>query len=60
MAQGIAIAPSRTHPASEATLPSLLGRLGDQAAELVDTKIDLLKIEVKEESTLICEAAQLS
>jgi uncharacterized membrane protein YqjE len=53
MTQGMAIAPSRTHPASEPddlpTLPTLIGRLGDQVSELVDTKIDLLKIEVKEE-----------
>jgi hypothetical protein len=53
MTQGMAIAPSRTHPASDpdnlATLPTLLGRLGDQVSELVDTKIDLLKIEVKED-----------
>jgi len=31
-------------------LPALLGRLGDQVTTLVDTKIDLLKVEVKEEA----------
>jgi len=31
-------------------LPVLLGRLGDQVTELVDTKIGLLKVEVKEEA----------
>jgi uncharacterized membrane protein YqjE len=32
-------------------LPALLGRLGDQVSTLVDTKIDLLKVEVKEEAS---------
>jgi uncharacterized membrane protein YqjE len=34
------------------SLPALLGRLGDQVTELVDTKIGLLKVEVKEEANI--------
>ena len=53
MAQSIAVAPARTHGESELeNLPALLGRLGDQVTELVDTKIDLLKVEVKEEANI--------
>ena len=53
MAQAIAVSPARTHTEGELeNLPALLGRLGDQVTELVDTKIDLLKVEVKEEANL--------
>src|SRR6266436_612546 len=31
-------------------LPVLLGRLGDEVMQLVDTKLNLLKVEVKEEA----------
>ena len=51
MAQAIAVAPARTNAESDLeNLPALLGRLGDQVTELVDTKISLLKVEVKEEA----------
>ena len=51
MAQAMAVAPARTPAENELeNLPSLLGRLGDQVTELVDTKIGLLKVEVKEEA----------
>lgn len=51
MAQATALAPARAHADTELeNLPGLLGRLGEQVGELVDTKIDLLKVEVKEEA----------
>jgi uncharacterized membrane protein YqjE len=53
MATSMAAAPARD-PASLAdteNLPHLISRLGDDVMALVDTKISLLKVEVKEEAT---------
>ena len=37
-------------PADTETLPSLVGRLGDDVMQLLDTKLNLLKLEIKEEA----------
>lgn len=51
MAQSMATAPARPNAEGDrGDLPALLGRLGDQVADLVDTKISLLKVEIKEEA----------
>jgi len=34
-------------------LPTLIGRLGDDVMQLVDTKINLLKVELKEEANTV-------
>lgn len=36
-------------PSDEETLPSLFGRLGDDLSRLVDLRLSLLKVEVKED-----------
>jgi len=36
---------------SDESLPSLVGRLGDDVMQLFDTKLSLLKVELKEEAT---------
>ncbi|MEP6569450.1 MAG: phage holin family protein [Acidobacteriota bacterium] len=36
---------------SDETLPSLFGRLGDDVMQLFDTKISLLRVEIKEEAS---------
>jgi uncharacterized membrane protein YqjE len=53
MTRGTAAAPARTaQPESDLeNLPVLIGRLGDEVMQLVDTKINLLKVEVKEEAS---------
>jgi uncharacterized membrane protein YqjE len=51
VAQAAAAATASPHSENSLeNLPALLGRLGDQVSTLVDTKIDLLKVEVKEEA----------
>jgi uncharacterized membrane protein YqjE len=49
-----AIAPTTTATAvstkNEESLPSLFGRLGDDVMQLFDTKMSLLKVELKEEA----------
>lgn len=46
-----AAAPSHTTPQTDLeSLPSLFGRLGDDVMKLLDTKLTLLKVEVKEEA----------
>jgi len=52
MATNTASAPARLAPPPPETehLPTLIGRLGDDVMELVDTKINLLKVELKEEA----------
>jgi uncharacterized membrane protein YqjE len=46
-----AAAPAPTTPQMDIeSLPSLFGRLGDDVMKLVDTKLTLLKVEVKEET----------
>jgi uncharacterized membrane protein YqjE len=51
MTRGTAAAPARSAQteAELENLPVLIGRLGDEVMQLVDTKINLLKVEVKEE-----------
>ena len=44
-----ALAPAST-PRSDESLPSLFGRLGDDVMQLFDTKLSLLKVEIKEEA----------
>ena len=40
---------SEAGPANDENLPSLFGRLGDDLTKLLDLRLDLLKIEIKEE-----------
>jgi uncharacterized membrane protein YqjE len=51
MTRGTAAAPARSTQSESdmENLPVLIGRLGDEVMQLVDTKINLLKVEVKEE-----------
>lgn len=44
-----ALARSPEKPADMETLPSLFGRLGDDVTKLLDTKLSLLKVEIKED-----------
>lgn len=44
-----ALAPAGTQKSDE-SLPSLFGRLGDDVMQLFDTKLSLLKVEIKEEA----------
>ena len=53
MAQAAAAATARPHSEQYRNLPALLGRLGDQVSTLVDTKIDLLKVESRKRRILI-------
>ena len=46
-----AAVPAPTRDADIDSLPSLFGRLGDDVMTLLDTKLSLLKVEVKEEAT---------
>jgi uncharacterized membrane protein YqjE len=52
MATGIAATPvkSPASPADTEHLPTLISRLSEDVMDLVDTKISLLKVEVKEEA----------
>ena len=52
MATGIAAAPAKIHASQvdSENLPALFSRLGDDVMELVDTKLSLLKVEVREEA----------
>ena len=52
MATSMAAAPARVpaSPVDNENLPNLISRLGDDVMELVDTKISLLKVEIKEEA----------
>ncbi len=48
-----AIAPSDSStPVDTESLPSLVGRLGDDVMQLFDTKLSLLKVELKEEANV--------
>jgi uncharacterized membrane protein YqjE len=49
--RSMAAAPAPTTSADIDSLPSLFGRLGDDVMTLLDTKLSLLKVEVKEEAT---------
>ena len=44
-----ALAPATT-PRTDESLPSLFSRLGDDVMQLFDTKLSLLKVEIKEEA----------
>ena len=48
-ATSTAVAPAST-PRPDESLPSLFSRLGDDVMQLFDTKISLLKVEIKEEA----------
>ncbi len=54
-----AAAPATAAPVSVDAegLPALVGRLGDDVMKLVDTKLSLLKVEVKEEATAYLRGA---
>jgi uncharacterized membrane protein YqjE len=41
------------------TLPSLFGRLGDDVVKLLDTKLSLAKIEIKEDATAFARQAAM-
>ena len=57
--KGTATAPATTTPATAEAegLPALVGRLGDDVMTLVDTKLSLLKVELKEEATAYLRGA---
>jgi uncharacterized membrane protein YqjE len=44
---------------SDESLPALIGRLGDDVMQLFDTKLSLLKVELKEEATEYARGAIL-
>ena len=48
--RGAATAPAPQQPADLDNLPALFGRLGDDVVKLLDTKLSLLKVEVKEDA----------
>ncbi len=52
MSTSMATSPARVPatPAENENLPNLIGRLGEDVMQLVDSKISLLKVEVKEEA----------
>jgi uncharacterized membrane protein YqjE len=52
MTRGTAATPARSNetPPDIESLPALFGRLGDEVMQLVDTKLNLLKVEVKEDA----------
>jgi uncharacterized membrane protein YqjE len=53
-----AIAPrDSSAPAETESLPSLVGRLGDDVMQLFDTKLSLLKVELKEEANVYAKGA---
>lgn len=61
MATRMAVAPARIPalPAETENLPALVTRLGDDVMELVDTKISLLKVELKEEANTFLHSSVL-
>ena len=53
-----AIAPrAASTPAENESLPSLVGRLGDDVMQLFDTKLSLLKVELREEANVYAKGA---
>ena len=44
---------------SNESLPALVGRLGDDVMQLFDTKISLLKVEIKEEVSAVAKSGAL-
>ena len=53
-----AIAPrDSSAPVETESLPSLVGRLGDDVMQLFDTKLSLLKVELKEEANVYAKGA---
>src|SRR6185436_20333252 len=49
-AASTALTPEVMQGSDNETLPSLFGRLGDDVMQLFDTKMSLLKVELKEEA----------
>jgi uncharacterized membrane protein YqjE len=50
--------PAPTQPAPDVSeLPTLLGRLGDDVMRLVDTKLSLIKVELKEDASFYARNA---
>ena len=43
--------PATTQPTEMENLPALLGKLGDDVMRLVDTKLSLVKVELKEDAS---------
>jgi uncharacterized membrane protein YqjE len=57
-APSTAVATTRdSSPPQTEGLPSLVGRLGDDVMQLFDTKLSLLKVELKEEATAYARGA---
>src|SRR6185436_21187783 len=50
-ATGTKLTASPAVPAKDESLPSLFSRLGDDVMQLFDTKMSLLKVEIKEEAS---------
>lgn len=48
-----------TKPDNNESLPALVGRLGDDVMQLFDTKISLLKVEIKEEMSAVAKSGAL-
>ena len=46
-----------SQPAETESLPSLVGRLGEDVMQLFDTKLSLLKVEIKEEANAYARGA---
>ena len=46
-------------PDNNESLPALVGRLGDDVMQLFDTKISLLKVEIKEEMSAVAKSGAL-
>jgi uncharacterized membrane protein YqjE len=57
-----AAAPARATESNQTeieNLPTLFGRLGDEVMQLVDTKLNLLKVEVKQEASTYARGATM-
>jgi len=51
MSTSASAATAATSNVENESLPALIGRLGDDVVQLFDTKVSLLKVELKEEAT---------
>ena len=54
-----AAAPATTSPADIESLPALFGRLGDDVMKLLDTKLSLVKVELKEDAAVYTRGAAM-
>jgi uncharacterized membrane protein YqjE len=52
-----AMTPAAAVPPETESLPSLVGRLGEDVIQLFDTKVSLLKVELKEEANAYARGA---